>query len=168
MSTQKTPVILRLVLCGMLIALDVVLTRFASVNLWDRRIGFSFVAVALAAYFCGPLGGLLVHGISDFLGAILFPTGAYFPGFTLTAALIGLIYGVCFYRNNQWWRILLGVIGAALVCTVGLNTLWISLTNHTPYLAVLPGRLIQAAIMSAVQIVTLPAILAATKRIPLF
>ena len=153
-----------MVMCGMLIALDVVLTRFASVNLWDRRIGFSFVAVAVAAYLYGPLAAALAHGISDALGAILFPTGAYFPGFTLTAALIGLLYGLCFYRSNNVWRTSAGVIASQVVCSVGLNTLWISITNHTPYLAVLPGRLIQAGFMTPVQLVVIPLVLVALDR----
>lgn len=164
MSNKKAN-IQRLVLCGMLIALDVVLTRFASVNLWDRRIGFSFVAVALAGYWYGPWFAALVHGISDFLGAILFPTGAYFPGFTLTAAVIGFVFGLCFYRNIKWWRLGIGVIGAALVGTVGLNTLWIALTNHAPYLAILPGRLIQAGMMVVAELLTLPLIFTAAKRL---
>ncbi len=156
--------LVRLVICGMLIALDVVLTRFASVNLWDRRIGFSFVAVATAAYLYGPLGGALVHGISDFIGAILFPTGAYFPGFTLTAALIGLIFGLSFRRTVRFWRIAVGVVSAQLACSILLNTLWISLTNHAPYVSLLPGRLLQSAVMTPVQLVVLPLILTALDR----
>ncbi len=164
MSKNNSQRLLRLVVCGMLIALDVVLTRFGSVNLWDRRIGFSFVAVAAAAFLYGPLAGALVHGLSDFIGAILFPTGAYFPGYTLTAALIGLLYGLCFYRSTKWWRIGLGVIGAQVACSILLNTLWISVTNHTPYIALLPGRLLQAGIMTPVQLVALPLVLVALDR----
>ncbi len=161
---QQDERLIRVVVCGMLMALDVVLTRFASVNLWDRRIGFSFLAVAAAAYLYGPLAAALTHGCADFLGAVLFPTGAYFPGFTLTAALIGGVYGLCFYRRDTLWRTSLGVVAAQLVGSIGLNTLWISLTNHTPYLAVLPGRLIQAAIMTGVQVVCVPLVLRGVKR----
>jgi ECF transporter S component (folate family) len=148
----------------MLIALDVVLTRFGSVNLWDRRIGFSFVAVALAAYLYGPIGGMVVHGLADAIGAIAFPTGAYFPGFTVTAMAIGAIYGAFFYRNTKVWRIAVGVVTSQLACSIVLNTLWISLTNHTPFWALLPGRLTQAAVMTPVQLVVLPLILKAFER----
>ena len=155
---------LRLVICGMLIALDVVLTRFVSLNLWDRRIGFSFVAVALAAYLYGPIGGAVVHGLADLIGAILVPTGAYFPGFTLTAAVIGLIYGLCFRRSAGVPRIALGVVVSQLVCSIALNTLWIAITNHAPYWALLPGRLIQAGIMTPVQLIVLPLVLVAFEK----
>ena len=172
MSTNKSTSqqVVRLVVCGMLIAVDVVLTRFGSINLWDRRIGFSFVAVAVAAFLYGPVAGTLVHGASDFTGAILFPTGPYFPGYTLTAAVIGLLYGLCFYRSNRWWRIALGVVSAQIVGSVLLNTLWICVTNQVPYWTLLPGRLLQAAIMTPVQLVVLPLVFAALKRgaAPLF
>ena len=35
------------------------------------------------------------------VGALLFPTGAFFPGFTLTAACTGLLYGLCLYRRDR-------------------------------------------------------------------
>lgn len=165
MSKQsKQEKLVQLAVCGMLVALDVVLTRFGSVNLWDRRIGFSFLAVGIAAYLYGPLGGALVHGVSDFIGALVFPTGAYFPGYTLTAAVIGCLYGLCFHRSNKVWRISLGVISAQIVGSMLLNTLWISLTNHTPFWTLFPTRLIQAAIMTPVQLVALPLFLLAVKR----
>ena len=159
--TQKT---LMLVTCGMLVALDVVLTRFASVNLWDKRIGFSFVAVGLAAYLYGPIGGAVVHGLSDFIGALVFPYGPYFPGYTLTAMVIGLVFGLCFYRSTKVWRIALGVVGAQAVGSILLNTLWIAITNHTPYFALLPGRLIQASVMVPVQLVVLPLVVLVAEK----
>ncbi len=164
-TTPRWKTVLHVVLCGMLIALDVVLTRFASVNLWDKRIGFSFVAVALAAHWYGPWSAALVHGISDFIGALAFPTGPYFPGYTLTAAVIGLIFGLCFYRNRKWWRIALGVVSGQLVGSLLLNTLWISVTNHAPYWSVLVGRLLQSALMTPVQLLTLPLVFTALRRI---
>ncbi len=154
----------RLVVCGMLLALDVVLTRFASVNLWDRRIGFAFVAVAVAAYLYGPIAGAVVHGLNDFIGAMLFPYGPYFPGYTLTAAVIGLLYGLCFNRSRRFWRMAAGVFSTQVVGSLLLNTAWISLTNHTPYWSVLPGRLVQAGIMTVVQLVVLPPLFALLDR----
>lgn len=166
MQPKKQAAIQRLAISGMLLALDVVLTRFGSVNLWDRRIGFSFVAVALAAYLYGPWTAALVHGASDAIGAVLFPVGAYFPGYTLTAALIGMLYGLCFYRNEKIWRVALGVLSTQLLCSVGLNSLWIALTNHAPYVALLPGRFLQAAVMTPVQLVVLPFALTTVRRLP--
>lgn len=72
---------------GLLVAVEIVLSRFCSINAWDLKIGFSFLPVAVAAMRLGPLEAAVVAAVSDFVGAVLFPIGAYFPGFTLTAFL---------------------------------------------------------------------------------
>ena len=36
---------------GLLVAVEIVLSRFCSINAWDLKIGFSFLPVAVAA--CG-------------------------------------------------------------------------------------------------------------------
>ena len=74
---------------GLLVAVEIVLSRFCSINAWDLKIGFSFLPVAVAAMRLGPLEAAVVAAVSDFVGAVLFPIGAYFPGFTLTAFQIG-------------------------------------------------------------------------------
>ncbi len=83
-----------LTLSALLAALEIVLSRFLSISAWNTKIGFAFVPVALAALLLGPLNAGIVAALADFLGALLFPVGPYFPGFTLTAFLMGLCYGV--------------------------------------------------------------------------
>ena len=78
---------------GILLAMDIVLTRFLSINAWNIRIGFGFVPVVLSGMLFGAVPTMVLGALADFLGAILFPIGPYFPGFTLTAALTGLVFG---------------------------------------------------------------------------
>lgn len=153
-------------LCGMLIALDVVFTRFLSVNTPITRVGFSFIPLAAAAYLYGPVGGALVHGISDVIGAILFPLGPYFPGYTVTAVLIGLAYGLCLRNTCRFWRIAAAVT-AQTALSLFLTSLWITVTSTkgAAYMAVLASRLPQAAIMAAVQLLLLPPLLRGMKRL---
>ena len=66
---------------GVLVALEIVLSRF-TIHTWNLKIGFSFVPVVVAAIFYGPLAAGLVGAIGDILSAVLFPVGAFFPGFT--------------------------------------------------------------------------------------
>ena len=40
-----------LVTAAVLIALNVVLSRFLSINAWNLKIGFTFVSIFVAAYF---------------------------------------------------------------------------------------------------------------------
>ena len=71
-----------IVYLGVLTALEIVLNRFLSINAWNIKIGFSFVPIVVAAILYGPIAAGIVAALCDFLGAILFPIGAYFPGFT--------------------------------------------------------------------------------------
>ena len=64
-----------LVCLAVLTALQVVLSRFLSIQLWNMKFGFSFVPVMLAAYLYGPLGAAAVYSAGDLIGALLFPTG---------------------------------------------------------------------------------------------
>ena len=43
---------------------------------------------------------MLVFGLTDYIGAHLFPFGEYFVGFTISAIIKGLIYGVFLYPGN--------------------------------------------------------------------
>lgn len=84
---------------SVLVALQVILTRFCSFSAWNIRIGFGFVALVVAAVLHGPVAAMLVGGLGDLIGAIAFPTGSYFPGFTLTQMLMGLSFGLALYRK---------------------------------------------------------------------
>ena len=84
---------------SVLVALQIVLTRFCSFSAWNVRIGFGFVALVIAAVVHGPVAAALVGGLGDMIGAIAFPTGSYFPGFTLTQVLMGLSFGLALYRK---------------------------------------------------------------------
>jgi ECF transporter S component (folate family) len=141
---------------ALLTALEVVLSRFLSISAWNTKIGFAFVPVALAAMLLGPLYAGLVAALADFVGAILFPVGAYFPGFTLTAFLMGVCYGLFLYKKQSFPRILGAVAVHQLVLSLLLNTLWISILYGSPFYPLLLSRLPQCAILAAVQLAVLP------------
>ena len=73
---------------------EVVLSRFLSISTESLKIGFAFVPLVCCAMLYGPVWGAVAGGLADFIGAVLFPIGPYFPGFTLTNALIGLVFGL--------------------------------------------------------------------------
>ena len=117
----------QLAVSALLIALDVVFTRVLAINTPLMKIGLGFTAVAVSAMLYGPAWAALTAGLGDLIGALLFPTGAYFPGFTLTAALTGLIFGLFLYRReNSWLRAFLAALTNCLLVTLVLNTLMIA------------------------------------------
>lgn len=117
----------QLTVSALLIALDVVFTRVLAINTPLMKIGLGFTAVAVSAMLYGPYWAMLTAALGDLIGALLFPTGAYFPGFTLTAALTGLIFGLFLYRREgKWLRAFLAALTNSFFVTLLLNTLMIA------------------------------------------
>ena len=138
---------------ALLIALQVVLSRFLSINLQFLKIGFSFIPVMFAGYLYGASGGVVVALVSDLIGAILFPSGAFFPGFTVTAALSGWIYGLSFGGRCSTAKIVAGITAEQVICSLLLNTWWLSILYKSPFLALFTTRVWQVLVMVFVEIV---------------
>ncbi len=147
---MKKKVSLRTVaVLALLTALEIVISRFLSISTESLKIGFSFLVVAFAAREYGVAGGAVVGGLGDLVGALAFPIGAYFPGFTLTSALCGAVYGLVL-KTYSFKRIILTLIINNFLLGGVLNTLWISILYGSPFATLLPIRLLQAAVMTAV------------------
>ncbi len=140
---------------SVLVAVEIVLSRFLSINAWNIKIGFSFVPVVLAAMLYGPLCAGIVAALGDFLGAILFPIGAYFPGFTLTAFLTGLVFGLFLYKKQTLLRTVAAVGINQFILGLFLNTYWISVLYGSPYVPLLATRVVQSAILTAAQLIVI-------------
>ena len=153
---NKKNVTKQLCALALLIAVGVVLGRLVPVlSVWNTKIEFSFVAVMLAACIAGPIGGMVTGALIDFIGAILLPmpTGPYFPGFTATAALTGLVFGLLLYKKCNIGRIVIAVLSTQLVCGFLLNTLFISILYTKAFTVLLATRAIQVVVMSVIEIV---------------
>lgn len=140
---------------GVLTALEIVLSRFLSINAWNIKIGFSFVPVVVTAMLFGPVPAAVVAATGDFLGALLFPIGAYFPGFTFTAFLTGLVFGFFLRKEQTWKTIIPAVLISQLALSLLLNTFWISVLYGSPYGPLLLTRLVQTAILTVLQTVVI-------------
>lgn len=143
----------RIVALGMLVALEIVLSRFLSIATPLFKIGFAFLPIMIAAMLYGPLWAGAVGAVADILGATLFPINPYFPGFTLTAFIIGAIYGVFLYGKKTTW---LNASTAAVTVCVGanmlLNSYWLYIMMGNAVIAGLPTRIINNTVMIVVQI----------------
>lgn len=146
------------VIMGLLIAVEIVLSRFASISAWNIKMGFAFIPLAIAAMMLGPVKGGLVGALADFLGATLFPIGPYFPGFTLTEFLTGMVYGTLLYKKQTFMRIMISVGINQLIFSLFLNTLWISILYGTPFWPLVMTRIFQCAVIAPVQIIVFNAI----------
>ena len=84
----------KIVLSSMLLAMLIILSRFISIKTDILVISLSFIPIMMSAIWLGYKYSMLIALLGDLIGAILFPFGPYFPGFTLSAAISGTIYGI--------------------------------------------------------------------------
>ena len=115
------------------------------------KIGFSSIANHFVYYLFGPVVGGCFGGALDILKYMVKPTGEFFPGWTLSAILAGVIYGVFFYKKRlSFWRILAAELTVSVVCNMVLGTLWLSMMYGKAFMVLLPARVIKNLIMSPV------------------
>lgn len=147
---------------AVLIAIEVVLNRFFSINTLGLKIGFSFVPIVIAAMLFGAVRAGIIYGVSDIIGAILFPIGPYCPGFTVSAVLMGSIYGLFLYKKQRvgfFKNILPPVLINNLVFGLIINTAWVSLLySSKSYWGWFIYRLPEYAVLIPVSLVLIPAI----------
>lgn len=145
-----------IIVISLFIALQVILGRIFSIRTEFITIGFSFIPLALCGTIYGGLIGGIAGAISDIIGAILFPIGSYFPGYTLTAFLTGYTYGFFIHKKPiSIKNICIAVIISELFFSLILNTYWMSLFSGNVILKVLPIRFIKTVIMIFVKIISI-------------
>jgi ECF transporter S component (folate family) len=150
---KKRLTVQRMVLIAVLIAFHVVVTRFLSIQTPFVRIGFGFLAIVFAAVLLGTVEAAIVGGVSDLLGALLFPSGPFFPGFTLTAVLTGVVFGLFLNKKVTILRAVFSSAIVEFVLGMILNTIWICVLYGKAFLVLLPTRAMQAVGMFFVQVV---------------
>ena len=107
----------------------------------------------------GPVIAAIGYGLADVIGALLFPTGAFFPGFTVSAVLTGLIFGWVLYKKEV--TIVRALIASALVClavNLLINTYWLTIIIGKGFTVLLASRavkeLVAIPVMAAVIVLT--------------
>lgn len=158
------------ILCevAILVALEIVLTRFCSIRLQTTRIGFGFIPMALCGMLFGPFWGAAAYAVADILGTLLFPTGAYFPGFTLTAALTGATFGFFLHRKEElrfFPHMACAIFVNCVILSFGLSTLWVTLLYGSTYTARLITRIPQLIVSLSAQAVFLPILNSLSKQL---
>lgn len=141
---------------AMMIAVYVILYSVKIPIAVESRVSLTFLPIVIIAYLCGPIAAMIVGGVGDVLAYFAFPSGQYFPGFTVSAVMIGFIYGIFLYRVSEKRLRLMIVIATAAVTffvyTV-LNTFWLSLMYQKAYLVYLFSRFIKNLITFPLQMI---------------
>lgn len=151
----------KIILAGLLLATTIVLNRFLSIKTPILVISFSYMPIMLSAIILGPWLTMLISGFADLIGALLFPFGAYFVGYTVSAILSGLIYGLFLYRKKKIsnkkfiFNLIISTLLVLIICNGILNTLWIYITTKEAVFVIMPTRIIKQLIMLPIQVVSI-------------
>lgn len=133
---------------AMFAAISVVLGYFTLVLGDYLKIGFSTIANQFVYYLFGPVAGGLFGGALDILKYIIRPTGAFFPGFTISAMVGGVLYGCFLYKRPiSFWRVLAAELTVSIICNMLLGTLWLSMLYGKAFMALLPMRVFKNIMM---------------------
>ncbi len=149
----------RLVLLGLMVALNVILGRFSIQITNEVRISvLGFLPIALAGLLMGPMYGALTGAAGDVVNYMLFTHvyGGYFPGYTLTALISGAWYGLVLHgrRVDLKWCII-AIVPVILLCEIGLNSCWVYMMYRNTFWANLPLRLVTNAIEAPIKVALL-------------
>lgn len=143
-----------LVYISLLIAVNIVLSKFLCLRLGIVYISFSFIAIVFVALKYNPIIAGIVASISDILRVIIFGSnGFFFPGYTLSCLLTGIVAGICLSKLT-FKRIILYAICTQIFFSLFLNTYWISIVTGKAFWLFIPKRLLQTAIMILIKILT--------------
>lgn len=152
-STEK------LVVTAFMIALEIVLSKLVSVNISFLRIGFGFLPIAILAIMYGAWWSGIAYAIGDVIGGFLFPTGAFFPGFTVTALLTGLIFGWVLYNKKVTFaRAALASALVCVLCNLLINTYWLTFIIGKGFTVLLASRAVKELVAIPVMAVLIVAV----------
>ena len=156
-SCRELRAIRSLTMAGMLLAVQVILGRVAAIPLGPTiRISFGYLALSLCGALLGPVPAALNGALADIIGFIWNPTGPYFPGFTITGLMGGVIYGLALYqRPVTIRRVLVTKLIIDLVCNLLLNTLWLNMLYGKAFFVILPSRALKNLIQYPVDVIIL-------------
>ena len=143
---------------AMLVALYTILSLFTLKLSTTMEIGFAYLALALCGMMFGPVVGGIAGAVGDTLGFIVSPNGAFFPGFTISAFIMGFIYGILLYKKPLTVkRIMFTSLIVMLVCNLTLTPIWLNMMYGTSLIA-LP-RIIRNVIMYPINTILMYAVL---------
>ena len=148
-----------MVACAMLVAIQIVLVRFVSIQTPFQRLSFGFLPLAMAGSSLDPATDAPWPPSPISWGPPLFPTGPFWPGFTIVTACSALSMACCSTRKpgSNWsqrkriFRIVLAVAIIDIFVHIGLGTLNLAIMYNKGFLVLLPGRIAKNLIMIPIE-----------------
>ena len=164
MSAQELKRVRSLCAIALLTTLQIILGALTIPVGSSLQITFDYLPLCVLSMFFGPAPAMLSGALADLLSFLIRPTGAFNPGFMLSAALNGLIYGLFFYRKtfDKPWKLplcaALSRLVAVVLCNIFLNSVWLLWMYGQTAWTWIPTRVIKNIIEYPVSVILLLAL----------
>ncbi|CBK74923.1 Protein of unknown function (DUF1393) [Butyrivibrio fibrisolvens 16/4] len=156
-----------LTVAAMLTAVGIVLGFFKIPINQLIEIRFGSLPISLAGMLFGPGVAGVVGALVDIGGYLVKPTGPFFPGFTVSGIVGGIIFGLMLHgKKITFLRVLMTQIVYTLIVGVIMNSYWLSLLYlKGGYVAAIISRLPKELIMIPVYTILFYSVLKAFDKI---
>ena len=163
---QKLKNVRVLTVSAFLVAIATVLGFFKVPITELIEIRFQYLPIAVGGAMFGPAVGGVIGMLADILGYLVKPTGAFFPGFTISSILSGIIYGLFFYKKRITVpRIIAAELTETIVCSLVINSINLSILYGNAFSVVVATRLLKVLIMFPIDTIILTVVLKAIPRL---
>ena len=123
-----------LVMMAILVAIQIILARYLSIQSEMFRISFETIPLALAGIWLGPLSGVVVALVADILGTVLSGIGLYFPPLSLGPMVFAFLCGISAKYLRKYQNVWDFVLMPLTVTLAGIiNSLVVGVLTFTWY-----------------------------------
>jgi ECF transporter S component (folate family) len=135
------------------IALSIIINSFSITVSQNLHIALTFIPFCFGALIFGPVVGLSVGFVCDIVGFMMFPSGIFFPGYTLSTMLKFFIYGLFLYRSRiTIFKIFIAKLLVDFGINVLLGSLWSAILFKKGYLYFFAKSLIKNSMMLPIEV----------------
>ena len=122
----------------------------------NLRISPSFIFSSVEAAITGPVCGLVSGFVTDIVGYIMFPSGAFFPGYTISSMAGMLVYSLFFYKQRITVAKIVGAKAVVnYIVNVLMGSLWSAMMFSKGYMYYAANSLIKNSLMLPIEIIVL-------------
>lgn len=136
---------------ALLIALNIVITRFLAINVGAVRISFTFLPIAVGSLMFGGVIGATLALVADVLG-MLMSGGLPWLGFCVSTVLYGLTYGILCKKELTYKNLIPIIVLQAIFIDALLGAFWFYVHAGMPFWVSLAERSINAIVMIPVKV----------------
>jgi len=155
---QRIFTVQNLSLMAVLVAMQVILSRFAGIQINEGlRVSFESIPILLAGLWMGPVSGMIVAAVADILGTLLSGYGVYFPLLTIGPMLLAAIAGLSarlLPEDGIWARKHIGIYFVLILLAECITSLFYGTWALTLYYSIIVGKEMPFLVLLAARVPT--------------